>query len=252
MPRTIEAGERPPRTKLAQPVRVRPYDSHLPEEIGVTKNVSRKGFYFETSLGHYFAGMYVHVTRNFHKGDRVSREEAGHVVRVEKLKTGMWGAAVHILPDIGSLRTSEAKAISAVLKMEHRRTSRARVKIPLFIYGVLNDAPFLEQTHTIEINAHGALIALKTPVPQGEHLLLTNEINERTQECTVLAVRARQARGEGNAVAVAFGTPAPAFWRRPAFRNHPRNAPAKKTVRRGVTENADATLVAVHGELVPV
>ena len=101
MPQTIKAGLRPPRAKMAQPVRVRPHNSHLPEEIRITQNVSRKGFYFETSLGHYFAGMLVYVTRNFHEDDPVSFEEAGDVVRVERPKTGKWGVAIRILPGIG-------------------------------------------------------------------------------------------------------------------------------------------------------
>ena len=97
MPQTIKAGLRPPRAKIAQPVRVRPYDSHYPEEMCVTQNVSRKGFYFETSLGHYFSGMYVYVTRNFHPGDLMSREETADVVRVEKLNSGKWGVAIRVL-----------------------------------------------------------------------------------------------------------------------------------------------------------
>jgi hypothetical protein len=97
MLQTIKAGVRPPRAKMAQPVRVRPYDSHYPEEKCVTQNVSRKGLYFETSLGHYFPGMYVYVTRNFHPGDSMSREESADVVRVEKLKSGKWGVAIRVL-----------------------------------------------------------------------------------------------------------------------------------------------------------
>jgi hypothetical protein len=97
MPPIIKAGLRPPRAKLAQPVRVRPYDSHYPEEMCVTQNVSRKGFYFETALGHYFPGMYVYVTRNFHPEDLMGREETADVVRVEKLKSGKWGVAIRVL-----------------------------------------------------------------------------------------------------------------------------------------------------------
>jgi hypothetical protein len=88
---------RPPRAKLAQPVRVRPYDPHDPDEICVTKNVSRKGFYFETSSGHYFVGMMVAVTRNFVPSDRFSHEEGGEVIRVERLTSGNFGVAVRIL-----------------------------------------------------------------------------------------------------------------------------------------------------------
>jgi hypothetical protein len=235
VPQTIETGPRTPRAKLSQPMRVRPYDSHLPEEICVTKNVSRKGFYFETSLAHYFPGMYAHVTRNFHKSDCLSLEEAAHVVRVERLKTGMAGVAVHILPEIANARASQAKANSKIVKLDHRRTGRARVKIPLFLYGVFEDAPFVEGAHTIEINAHGALIAMKTAVPPGARLLLTNETNERTQECTVLPMRARRAQCVQGVVAVAFGAPAPEFWRKSQAQNDPRNVPAQKTPRRGAT-----------------
>jgi hypothetical protein len=104
MPQMIETGRRPPRAKLSQPMRIRRYDSHLPEEICVTQNVSQKGFYFESSLGHYFGVyvyVYVYVTRNFHADDPMSREEAAHVVRVERRKAGKWGVAIRILPDIG-------------------------------------------------------------------------------------------------------------------------------------------------------
>ena len=98
MPQKIETGRRPPRAKVSQPMRVRPYNSPLPEEICTTQNVSRKGFYFHSSLGHYFAGMYVYVTRNFHADDSMGREEAGDVVRVERLATGKWGVAIRLLP----------------------------------------------------------------------------------------------------------------------------------------------------------
>ena len=101
MPQAIGTGTRPPRAKMAQRTRVRPYNSHLPEEICLTQNVSRRGFYFQSLLGHYFAGMYVYVTRNFHEEDPMSREEAGDVVRVERLASGKWGVAVRILSAAG-------------------------------------------------------------------------------------------------------------------------------------------------------
>ncbi len=97
MQQMIKGVLRAPRAKLAQPVRLRPYDSRCPQENCVTLNASRKGFYFETSLGHYFTGMDVRVTRNYHPGDPVCREEAGEVVRVVKLGVNSWGVAVRIL-----------------------------------------------------------------------------------------------------------------------------------------------------------
>ena len=64
---------RSPRAKLAQPVRVRPFDPLDAEEVCVTENLSKLGFYFETSMSHYFSGMSVGVTRNFTPGDPVNR-----------------------------------------------------------------------------------------------------------------------------------------------------------------------------------
>ena len=82
------------RVKLSQGVRVRPMDERYPLEIATTINVSRRGLYFATSASHYFAGMELFVVRNFQRGDPMSREELGRVVRVDKLKNGKWGIAV--------------------------------------------------------------------------------------------------------------------------------------------------------------
>ena len=95
---------------------------------------------------------------------------------------------------------------------DRRRTKRASVQIPLFIYGyTAKDAPFFEEAHTIEINAHGALISMRTLVPPGERLLLTNATNQRTQECTVVSATARADMDV--VAAVEFSAPAPHFWR---------------------------------------
>jgi hypothetical protein len=84
------------RKNQSQTVRIRPADSQYEEEIRTTLNVSWDGFYFATSIGHYFPGMIVNVTRNFLSNDRTSREEQGTIVRVDKLREGRWGVAVHM------------------------------------------------------------------------------------------------------------------------------------------------------------
>jgi hypothetical protein len=89
------------RAKLSQHVQLLPFKSQLSADTTTTRNLSRRGVYFETSLGHYVVGMYVRVTRNFCASDPVSRQEVGHVVRVEKLKSGKFGVAIRIIPDIG-------------------------------------------------------------------------------------------------------------------------------------------------------
>ena len=84
------------RTNQSQPVRIRPVETQYPEETRTTLNVSWNGFYFATSMGHYFSGMNVDVTCNFESKDLTRREEKGTVMRVDKLKEGMWGVAIHI------------------------------------------------------------------------------------------------------------------------------------------------------------
>jgi len=76
-------------------VRIRPVESQYAEEIRPTLNVSWEGLYFATSIGHYFSGMIVYVTRDYRSNDPTRQEERGTVVRVDKLKEGRWGVAVH-------------------------------------------------------------------------------------------------------------------------------------------------------------
>jgi hypothetical protein len=84
------------RTNRSYTFRIRPIESQYAEEIRTTLNVSWDGLYFATSLGHYFSGMTVYVTGNFRSNDPTNREEQGTVVRVDKLKEGRWGVAVHL------------------------------------------------------------------------------------------------------------------------------------------------------------
>jgi hypothetical protein len=80
-------------------VRIRPAESKYPEEIRTTMNVSWDGFYFATSIEHYYSGMIVHVTRDFRTNGPANREKQGTVVRVDKLREGRWGIAVQMTRD---------------------------------------------------------------------------------------------------------------------------------------------------------
>lgn len=88
------------RINQSQTIRIRPAQPDVPEEIRTTLNVSWDGLYFATSLGHYFPGMVVYVTRDFQWNDPMNREEQGTVVRVDILKRGRWGIAIHVPRDV--------------------------------------------------------------------------------------------------------------------------------------------------------
>jgi len=111
---------------------------------------------------------------------------------------------------VAERKQRENAVTNSIEELDLRRTCRTRVPLLLFVYGYTPEgAPFGEGAFTIEINAHGALISMKTAVSLGARLLLTNENNQETQACTVLAVTARQ--GVDAEVAVSFETPSPQF-----------------------------------------
>jgi hypothetical protein len=84
------------RTKDSETVHIRPAESQYADEIRRTLNVSWDGLYFATSIGHYFPGMVVYITRNYPTNDPTGKEEQGRVLRVDRLREGRWGIAVHL------------------------------------------------------------------------------------------------------------------------------------------------------------
>jgi hypothetical protein len=82
-----------PRVQLSRTVLVRPFDVQLPEEVCTIANFSRTGLYFETSVGHYYAGMKVFVAWSGLPNDT----ETAKVMRVKKLRGGKWGVALSLV-----------------------------------------------------------------------------------------------------------------------------------------------------------
>jgi len=87
---------REPRAQIARPVYVEtagPEDAGF-EELRMTRDLSRWGFYFVTKKGWYSPGMRVHAIPAF---GFINCEYEGEVVRVEQLSTGEFGVAVRLL-----------------------------------------------------------------------------------------------------------------------------------------------------------
>jgi hypothetical protein len=80
----------------SQTIRIRPVEPQYAEEIRTTLNASWNNLYFATSIGHYFAGMVVHVARHRRSNDPKTWESEGTVVRADELKLGRWGVAVQL------------------------------------------------------------------------------------------------------------------------------------------------------------
>lgn len=79
------------------------------------------------------------------------------------------------------------------------------------VHGVGEDQhPFREATHTLVINAHGALIGLAHPVEVGQQIILKNPKSQEMQACRV--VHSGTAVSGKTHVGVEFLRPAPNFW----------------------------------------
>ena len=92
-----------------------------------------------------------------------------------------------------------------------RRSQRLLLRVPVQarrkVKGV--DVP-PDDTETLAVNAHGALVLLKPPAEEGEHLLLQNIMTKEEQICRVVYLG--QIEGKRLQVGVEFVSPAPNFW----------------------------------------
>ncbi len=92
-----------------------------------------------------------------------------------------------------------------------RRSQRVIISMPVTVSGKKADgAEFQEDTTTLVLNAHGALISLAARVKEMQSLLLRVRGALETQECRVVYIGHTDA-GKTQ-IAVEFLQPAPNFW----------------------------------------
>ena len=93
-----------------------------------------------------------------------------------------------------------------------RRSQRVLMQIGVQVSG--NDAQgkyFREDTDTLAINAHGALILLTARITSGSTLKLRHNNTKEEQECHVVFLG--PVRGEKAEIGLEFAAPRPQFWR---------------------------------------
>jgi hypothetical protein len=92
-----------------------------------------------------------------------------------------------------------------------RRSSRVFARIAVRAMGKDADGrKFREDSHTIVVNAHGALLYLQKAVGVGAELVLSNPISDDEQECRVVYLG--ETCDKGTRVGVEFLSPSPHFW----------------------------------------
>jgi hypothetical protein len=95
---------------------------------------------------------------------------------------------------------------------EHRRSSRFPVVIPLEVnWRESNGTQRKENAQATEVNAHGALLRMKTYPTTGTAVTLTNVLTRQTVEARSASIR-RGRTGEVQGVAVELLAPNEVFW----------------------------------------
>jgi hypothetical protein len=114
----------------------------------------------------------------------------------------------------GSTRADEKTGKGAnewVKGQERRRSPRLLLDVQLVVRGEsVEKEPFQEETFTISISAHGALVLLSTKVALGQTLFLKNSRTKKEMESRV--TRLDPLHGGFAPVGVEFARPAPKFW----------------------------------------
>jgi hypothetical protein len=83
------------------------------------------------------------------------------------------------------LKTQESAAPGA--GSPHRRSMRVLLSIGVQVSGkTATKEDFTEDTRTLVVNAHGALVSLSTPVAAGQFVKLTHSATQDTRDCRVV------------------------------------------------------------------
>jgi hypothetical protein len=99
--------------------------------------------------------------------------------------------------------------------IERRRSERMLLDVPVIVRGEAADQhSFREETFTVTVSAHGALLLLATGVRLGQKLVLMNP--KTSDECEGHVASLGSPYAGLSQVAVEFNRPSPEFWSLPS------------------------------------
>lgn len=84
------------------------------------------------------------------------------------------------------------------------------LSLPVTVSGKTAEGPFSEQTQTMVVNAHGALIGLNAKVVKGQSVRIKRGTSPEEQECHVIWI-GPTADGKTQC-GIEFTEPSPKFW----------------------------------------
>ena len=92
-----------------------------------------------------------------------------------------------------------------------RRSQRLFLQVRVVVEGRLaNNPPFSEETRTIVVNAHGALVEMTISLDQGQVVTLQNVRTSEKIECAVKLITPKETKKFNTALE--FTNPNPGFW----------------------------------------
>lgn len=92
-----------------------------------------------------------------------------------------------------------------------RRSLRVMLSVTLIVRGKGSDGKeFSEETKSLVVNAHGALIQLRSEVKADQKVTMMHKGTNETQDCRIVYVGAMQ--GGKAQVGIEFAKPSPQFW----------------------------------------
>jgi hypothetical protein len=101
--------------------------------------------------------------------------------------------------------------VPAVTFQKQRRSQRLLLDVPLVVRGEsAENQPFREETYTLVVSAHGALVVLAAKVAVGQKLLVMNPRTWEEREGKVAFFGSTHAGL--TKVAIEFSQPSPEFW----------------------------------------
>lgn len=108
-------------------------------------------------------------------------------------------------------RNAENEKQAWTADARHRRSMRVLLSVPITVAGESADRrTFEEETRTLVVNAHGALIALGMAVANGQTVTISNKATQASQKCRIVYLGSPQ--GGKTQMGVEFVKPTPAFW----------------------------------------
>lgn len=91
-----------------------------------------------------------------------------------------------------------------------RRSERVLLDVPVIVRGQADKLPFREETFTLSVSAHGALMLLSSRVELGQKLVLRKA--KTADECEATVTFLGPPYAGLSTVGVQFARPSPKFW----------------------------------------